>query len=675
MIKKYGVIGLVVLAALALAAWSAWFSPSPRKGEPAGPAPRSGSAALASYVNDRGQEWSIPKGEYDFSVASADAYPKFVIGFISPLDVKVGETQRMMIAVDGDAPLARVWAEVETDRRTQIVEMRLDATSTVSSEDFLKQKYIVDKGGKLVVNEGDPGWKRAAENVVQSAHARGMPVLQYTYVGEWTVADTHTKTYHTKFIAADASGRSDSMTLAWSDPVCTFDGNGSLLQTCTPGSGDVIGADKAMSLGPNTVTLNIGSVLAFPPGASLSLGTSGKLVLSGGSIQKKYLCMDDADNDGFIDRANATSSALSACSGSQKRLVNVYYTSGAPKQAKVGGTAVAAQITFREERPFASTFSFLGDMVRRAFAVGPCPGNSLCSPPPPQEVWSNAANAAGSPDAALATSGPIGNPDTSQYLQVYNYGFTLPSTPTSTAEAIDIKITVRAKVSGGSVNMAVFAGDTLSTSTMVGVPATVSATALTDYVFESRPPKSTHLAGEINNSNFFRAYLQVYDGTGGPTVSVDSATMEISYIMVPVIDQDPNFGSSYGSGNGTFNNGHTSAQCTSAGGTPYGSNDPSNSAGGVPICRFGAAIPGGWTAYLNWSQTSPYTCSGAYGYRGSPPIASLVPKIYAACTPTSCTTGSHTWSNTTQETCPYMDATCTTPTPTCYATYTSQAAY
>ena len=48
--------------------------------------------ALVSYVNAKGQEWSIPTGEYAFNVSSKpNAYPSFISGDINPLDVKVGD--------------------------------------------------------------------------------------------------------------------------------------------------------------------------------------------------------------------------------------------------------------------------------------------------------------------------------------------------------------------------------------------------------------------------------------------------------------------------------------------------------------------------------------------------------------------------------------------------------
>lgn len=668
MTKKYVSLALTVLIIGAVGAWLLWFSenhPEPKVGEtPSSPVSQ---AALASYTNERGQEWSIPRGEYDFSVASAETYPKFVIGFINPLDVKVGDTQKMMIAINGDQPVSRVWAEIETDTGTRIVDLRLDATSTVSYSDLMKQRYIVDQKGNLIINKGDSEWKRVVDSIVNKASAAD-PVLQYTYVGEWKVVDTHTKTYHTKFVAQDSSGRSDAMTLAWSDPVCDFDSAGNLLGSCNA-TNTTEGPDKSLSLSGNTVTLGSGGILAFPPGGSISIGT-GNLSLGGGSIQKKYLCMADNDNDGFIGNVALITSDSSSCTGYQKRESNVYYAYGTQIK-NGGGSSSGTPLAFFENETIKKAYSFLEHFIQQAFAVGPCPGNPNC-PGPMQQTWANTANAIGAANGTEAYAGPIGNPDSSQYLRVYNYGFTFPSTATSTAQATDIKITVRARVSGGSVNMAAFEG-TAGPVEQMGNSQTVSATSLTDYVFESAPPTGTIQASQMNFSNF-GSFVQVYDGASSPVVYVDSVKMEISYKMAPIIDANDSFASGYGTtGDGLYNNVHTATQCTSAGGTPFCS--PSTQTGctgtgNVPICRFGSSIPGGWTAYGSWSQTSPNSCSGIYAYNGR---FSPIPSAYAACSNGSCTTGSHAWSNTGQETCSYQDASCTFY--TCYAGYTYLGAY
>jgi hypothetical protein len=52
------------------------------------------------YVNARGQEWQLPTdGEYRFTASSGE-YPKFTGGVVSPLKVRVGDTQLMQVRIE-----------------------------------------------------------------------------------------------------------------------------------------------------------------------------------------------------------------------------------------------------------------------------------------------------------------------------------------------------------------------------------------------------------------------------------------------------------------------------------------------------------------------------------------------------------------------------------------------
>ncbi len=259
------------------------------------------NVALASYTNAEGQKWQIPTGNYQFNVASAEKYPRMVIGFINPLDVKVGDTQKMSISINGDAPMKRVWAEIETDNSTTTVELSLVATSTISAADIMKQPYLVDANGWLVVNDGK---NPLVQNIVKIAEASA-PIMQYRYEGEWTVADTHTRTYHTKFNVVDTANRSDSMLLAWSDPTCGFDINGNLLtSSCSPASGEAVGFDGAdMYLNGNVISVtNAGSIIAYNGGTNggVKINNSGHVSVGNGSMKQLYMYLVDYDQDGYI---------------------------------------------------------------------------------------------------------------------------------------------------------------------------------------------------------------------------------------------------------------------------------------------------------------------------------------------------------------------------------------
>lgn len=284
-------IYIIAALAVAIGVWLTVKHAPPASLEP------SISPALATYVNAEGQKWQIPKGDYEFTVTSAEKYPKMVIGFINPLDVKVGDVQKMMIAVNSDAAMGRAWAEVETDNDTKTVELKLTGTSTVAAADMFKQPYLVDAKGFLIINDGK---NSSAQDLVKIAEAKA-PIIQYRYEGEWTVADTHTKTYHTKFNVEDTAGRSDSMTLAWSDPVCNFDSGGNLIIGCNPSAG-VEGFDGGdMHLNGKTITLGGSATkIAYNGGANggINIGTGQITQITGGvSLVQTYMYFGDADGD------------------------------------------------------------------------------------------------------------------------------------------------------------------------------------------------------------------------------------------------------------------------------------------------------------------------------------------------------------------------------------------
>ncbi|MFA6171251.1 MAG: hypothetical protein WCW77_04060 [Patescibacteria group bacterium] len=101
---------------------------------------------------------------------------------------------------------------------------------------------------------------------------------------------------------------------------------------------------------------------------------------------------------------------------------------------------------------------------------------------------------------------------------------------------------------------------------------------------------------------------------------------------------------------------HTEAQCTAAGGTVYWAD----------YCLFTGYCASGWTYVANWSATYPNTCTGATG---------------DGCPGSSCSTGSHGWSNTPAETCTYgngyyeYDVGCNTSYITCTANFAQTLCY
>ncbi|MEK7651580.1 MAG: hypothetical protein AAB377_03615 [Patescibacteria group bacterium] len=273
---------------------------------------------LVSYINAQGQEWSIPKGEYSFSVSGADKFPKFVTGFIDPLDVKVGDTQKMLVAINSDVELKRVWAEIETDNTVKMVELKMESSAPVSTLEEKPSAYSVDKNGFLVINDLVVENKNLVGNLIEKIQAVD-GVVQYRYRGEWVVEDTHTRTYHTRFVVEDSKGRLDSMTLAWSDPVCNYNSAGALTGNCSVGTG-VEAFDGNSTINGFTVSFTGPATIAFAPGTKITIGT-GKLgtptnsITGDAKILQAYPFFRDGDGDGYASGTQIYTSSTASWTG------------------------------------------------------------------------------------------------------------------------------------------------------------------------------------------------------------------------------------------------------------------------------------------------------------------------------------------------------------------------
>ncbi|MEK7630092.1 MAG: hypothetical protein AAB432_01770 [Patescibacteria group bacterium] len=188
--------------------------------------------------------------------------PKFVSGKIDPLNVHVGDTQKMNVAIESNSPLKRAWAEIQTDNTIITVDLRLISTKN-------------------------------AENSL---------VIENVYEGSWIVHDTHRATYRTTFFALDENGQTAKNVLAWSDP-CNFSG-GQLQTNCSYASG-IDGVDNAnMSFAAGTsITLSGTAQLVFNPGKSMTIGNGTINLGSGTSIKKSNMYYTDTDGDGHAPNA------------------------------------------------------------------------------------------------------------------------------------------------------------------------------------------------------------------------------------------------------------------------------------------------------------------------------------------------------------------------------------
>lgn len=267
------------------------------------------------YVNAKGQKWTLPDAPvYEFT-ATSGSYPKFLSGKIEPLKVKVGDTQTFTIRIASPSPLKSVKAITETDTKTQELELTLLDSKTLSGNYFRNQSYLIDEKGELVINNTNATYaEKAIEQIVSKAEAQAL--VEYTYTGSWVVNDTHTKTYHTAFLAVAENEDKNSMTLAWSDPVCEFDNSGKLTsKDIIPEGGigcsfiaGIEGFDGGDITIPEERTLSVSGKISESEGTFIWNGGTegakitvyGTIVLSnGGSIKQGKLYFKDTDNDTF----------------------------------------------------------------------------------------------------------------------------------------------------------------------------------------------------------------------------------------------------------------------------------------------------------------------------------------------------------------------------------------
>jgi hypothetical protein len=117
-------------------------------------------------------------------------------------------------------------------------------------------------------------------------------------------------------VVEDNQGRLDSMTLAWSDPVCNFNNLGALTGDCSISAGTEA-FDGDSNMGAYTMTFSGSASMLFPPLNKISLTSSGKIVglNNGGSIRQLYPFFRDGDGDGYASGTQIYSSSSDAWSG------------------------------------------------------------------------------------------------------------------------------------------------------------------------------------------------------------------------------------------------------------------------------------------------------------------------------------------------------------------------
>jgi hypothetical protein len=238
-----------------------------------------------------------------FYVAQAEGvWPKFVEVRIDPLKVSVGQVQKMKVVLENDVDIKEVKAIIETDNQKLEIPLKLQEKRAVTKEDIENKKYIVKDSKLVILDKNSKNFGDIVEQLVKSANAA--QVIRFEYVGEWTVHDTHDKTYHTIFKAYDEKGRENSITIAWSDPCSPplgrdYEVNYSVSCEVSP-----TGPDDGNVIIDNGATLTIGTTtpvtFVWGPGKSITVG--GRLVIKDGSQlkQSRIYVGPDADNDGYM---------------------------------------------------------------------------------------------------------------------------------------------------------------------------------------------------------------------------------------------------------------------------------------------------------------------------------------------------------------------------------------
>lgn len=266
------------------------------------------------FINRQGQEWGpLPSGDYKFMVSSGkDAIVKFIQGEIDPPDVHVGDLQKFKIIVTSPNGIAGVVAKIETDNG--IKEVELKKTGVLAQADLSVNPIFTEDGVNYDIMNKDRfatsaklQKERHVINTVDASVGENE-----VFEGNWTVVDTHNISYNTTFIATDKIGKTNQLVLAWSD-LCGFTNGGSnytLQLDCTISSGQEDGVDNGNLIIGTGYTLHIssGGALALNQGKSFSFVGSGAITIPAtqplGQIVKKYIYIEDGDQDGYAPAAS-----------------------------------------------------------------------------------------------------------------------------------------------------------------------------------------------------------------------------------------------------------------------------------------------------------------------------------------------------------------------------------
>jgi hypothetical protein len=227
-------------------------------------------AAYASTALARSKPL-VPSGVQTYVVSEpSSVWPKIIQSTINPPDVHVGDLQHLDLVVEDDAAITVVDALIQTDHGTTTIP--LSFSGVVSANAITPSKYVLDGNGHPVLPDNGVG------SLINVAKA---DLAKFAYSGSWSVKDTHNTYYKTTFLVQDSQGRSNMITLDWSD-ACGIPAAGdvAISSNCTESSLD--GANGNVTIATGT-TLTLNSQFVITPGHSMRI--NGSLVMgSGGSL-------------------------------------------------------------------------------------------------------------------------------------------------------------------------------------------------------------------------------------------------------------------------------------------------------------------------------------------------------------------------------------------------------
>ncbi len=223
--------------------------------------------------------FEVPQGRQVYDITSGGASPKFKQAIVDPVDVQVGDTQKMSVWVIETAAgqyITEVTANVETDTGPRLYNLSLTTGSNID------------------------GW----------------------WEGSWVVQDTHSRKYLTTFIAKNNVGETAQVTVTWSDPCAppaggnyTLDGNCSITGVNGVDNGNFFVASGY------TLTLQPSSTFVWNPGFGIRM-QGGKIAKgSGASLKKTYLWMTDADADNYPSSTTQVAQDSAPANGRRRNLM------------------------------------------------------------------------------------------------------------------------------------------------------------------------------------------------------------------------------------------------------------------------------------------------------------------------------------------------------------------